>query len=550
MSNYIEDVDDVDADEIDNIVDADSVDDVDAEDVGTDNHIHSYKTDYISNLISSVRGGKEKSKSKSKFNFYAEMDNMKFNSADVWVPTPAEFIEVEKRGKLLELITFKQDYRYNHIKIGYSLVERFLKQHNKILVGGMSIHMAFEEKGEKLYLMEDIDYDFITDTFSADAYKIGFDVSNNVDEMEKVSVISAMHSSTMRVRYDFAVLADVTYVPSSVIKRIETLKTKNGFNIIHPHFQMIDQHRALSSLYENAPLETIIGDRVSKDIDRYLKLSALYPIETRLNENKHSDKSKDGGSSRTSTDAITKINNDVLIGNCISGIAAVKFWLKQAGENVDFEFDKNGLNVDLEGYPMMIISDNYINVLKHLPNDEKKYYRALMDKLPRHIQVGNIKVYDSFGIMISAVKHESYMVSDMQFTMMYLLIQGLHFNDKKCIELYIELRDILIKSVKSLDYKFLPTMSVYGKFDHAGSYDMNISRLIARNYGNKTENNAHVYDANKDLPTNYYPKKDNNAIPVKLLSFNPEKSPLLFLDGDECEPFKPNVEPDLRRGTK
>jgi len=392
--------------------------------------------------------------------------------------------------------------------------------------------MAFEEKGEKLYLMEDIDYDFITDTFSADAYRIGFDVGNNVDDMEKVSVISAMHSSTMRVRYDFAVLADITYVPTTVIKRIETMKTKNGFTIIHPHFQMIDQHRALSSLYENAPLETIIGDRVSKDMDRYLKLSTLYPIEERL---------KKVGKSGGSTD-VTKLSSDKLLNHCIGGMAAVKFWLNQAGEEDNFKLNVDGLTVDLEGYPMVIISDNYMNVLKHFSGD-KKYYRALMDKLPRHIKVDNIEVYDSFGIMISAVEYETYRITDMQFTMMYLLIQGLHFGDNRCIELYVKLRDIMVKSIKSLDYKFLPTMSVYGKFDHAGSYEMNISRLISRNYGGKTKNNAHIYDPNKDLPTNYYPKKDNSAIPLRLLSFNPENSSLLFLDGGECEPFEPNVEP-------
>jgi hypothetical protein len=85
-----------------------------------------------------------------------------------------------------------------------------------------------------------------------------------------------MHPTTMRVRVDFIEVADITYMPASILESIPTLQYR-GIRFVHPHFQFIDQHRALSTLYENPPRETI-NNRFTKDIKRYDMLYEHYPL--------------------------------------------------------------------------------------------------------------------------------------------------------------------------------------------------------------------------------------------------------------------------------
>jgi hypothetical protein len=71
-------------------------------------------------------------------------------------------------------------------------------------------------------------------------------------------------------------IADIAYMPQSIFDRLPTL-TYEGMKIIHPNFQRIDQHRALSVPYENPPNE-VIFHRWEKDIKRFNILDKYYPV--------------------------------------------------------------------------------------------------------------------------------------------------------------------------------------------------------------------------------------------------------------------------------
>jgi hypothetical protein len=174
-----------------------------------------------------------------------------------------------------ETLLFENDFQKDIIENCLSIVKKFILDRQRILVGGMAIDFALRLKGNKLYNDNKLpDYDFWSPEFHKDAYDLSDILSKKYD---KVSAINAQHISTMRVRVNFVVVADITYCPLNLYNATKTL-SYNGIRFIHPHYQMIDQHRALSLPYENPPRETIIGKRWKNDIERFDMLYKYYKI--------------------------------------------------------------------------------------------------------------------------------------------------------------------------------------------------------------------------------------------------------------------------------
>jgi hypothetical protein len=174
-----------------------------------------------------------------------------------------------------ETLLFENDFQKNIIEDCLNVVKQFILDRQRILVGGMAIDFALRLKGDKLYNDNKLpDYDFWSPEFHKDAYDLADILANKYD---KVSAINAQHISTMRVRVNFVVVADITYCPENLYIKTKTL-SYNGIRFIHPHYQMIDQHRALSLPYENPPRETIIGKRWKNDIERFEMLYKYYKI--------------------------------------------------------------------------------------------------------------------------------------------------------------------------------------------------------------------------------------------------------------------------------
>ena len=168
--------------------------------------------------------------------------------------------------KYYENLVIKNDKFTQDTQLALGIVKKYIIENKLIVVGGMSIDYALRLKGSKLYDDDSLpDYDFYSYQYNFDAYQIAERLHSI--GLNHVSVINANHTSTMRVRVNYTVVADVTYVPKNIFDSLPFIMYR-GIKIIHPHYQIIDQHRSLSMPYENTPWE-VITHRWEKDAIRY-----------------------------------------------------------------------------------------------------------------------------------------------------------------------------------------------------------------------------------------------------------------------------------------
>lgn len=441
------------------------------------------------------------------------------------------------------------------------ICKRYIQQHQLVLVGGMSIDFALRSIGKQLYPDDCLpDYDFYSSTFHRDAYAIADALAKKYDG---VNAINAFHISTMRVRINRGEVADITYVPESVLQQVPYL-VYDGFRVAHPHYQMIDQHRALSLPVENPPLETVFS-RWKKDITRFDLLNANFP----MTESKILQDSPSPSTTRKITLPLS-----VLAGQCISGFASLLFWTAEAkkeGYEVpadtptwcnSFTQTSADITVELPASAMFsMLSDDFTVVLERLAvinnNASVTYYQPLMDKIQQRVVTAAIsapgdtravEVIDNRGTMRSAHypagmsdlqelqgAQNSFAVSNLQEVLCYLLTLGIFYQDTTALRAYILALDILLWAADrysgASDDKYLPTTITYGK------YNVYEARVLQR-----ATLDANVYGAKRTLFTPKRAYLDRNAtVKAKSHTFIPAESSLFKFDGTETEPFGPRT---------
>ena len=379
---------------------------------------------------------------------------------------------------LAETIIFKHDFQKETMESVFKVVEAFLKRHKRILVGGMAIDMALRLKGTQLYPDDAFpDYDFYSPEFHCDAYDLGNEL---VSKSKGISVIQAFHVSTMKVRVNFQEAADITYIPKAIYDVIPTLKYK-GFTIVHPHFQMIDQHRSLSLPYEKPPLETILG-RWKKDIIRYDLLNKYYPVKC--------NNCKSG----IAKNIIVK--HSILQDNCLSGFTSLVYWVNEA-KSLGFDTkglhiwlltwkeDKKEISMDLpESANFTILTDKLTETLKNFKGTPV-HYNAVIDKVPARSIIDRYEILNNLGDLRTAYDTGSgYMVSNLQEVMCYLLTMGLFYKQDLAYYCYHVAQELLFfaaksyKDTKNKDFlKFLPTHTTYGSSNEYDAYKVSMERV-------------------------------------------------------------------------
>jgi hypothetical protein len=428
-----------------------------------------------------------------------------------------------------ETIVFDHNCQKDIMIKTLDIVKKFIQMNNLILVGGMAIDIAMRSKGSSLYPSNKFpDYDFISSEHHIDAYKLGELIA---DEFDGVSIINAFHVSSMRVRINFQEAADITYVPLNLIDKIPIIEYM-GFKIVHPHFQMIDQHRALSLPFEKPPMETVLS-RWEKDIKRYDLLNDLFPLKVANLSNEGEVK--------------YNISIDILKGQCLSGYISLLYWMNKAkidgyeptdtlGWMNSYTEDDKKIGCTLpESAFYCILSDDYENLTKKIPG-KVRHFNAILDKIPARKQIDNKEqkyhILDNKGDMRSAhlIDNINIHTSNLQEVMCYLITFGILYNDNLAMHTYIEAQKILFfateKYTKTKDTKwliYLPTTEVYGKFNEYESYKVAKEGIDAML--NKSEKKMII-------PKNAYP---TNSKPVKpeLYNFDPTKSILFQFDGNE-----------------
>lgn len=191
---------------------------------------------------------------------------------------------------IMDQIIYKKHYDYDTLNKVFEIVQDFLIRKNRILVGGMAMDFALREKGSRIYEDDKMpDYDCISPDPVGDAYELSQILCNKLsDSSTKVSAISALHITTMKVRYNFEEAADITYSPIPIEDTPHlNISIKNGkkIKVIHPHFQLLDMHKSLSYPFMNPPRE-VIFNRWEKDLKRFEILFEHYPVTTELSKAK------------------------------------------------------------------------------------------------------------------------------------------------------------------------------------------------------------------------------------------------------------------------
>lgn len=446
---------------------------------------------------------------------------------------------------------------YSDITKALEVVKEFIINKNLILEGGMAIDFALRLVGDNIYTDDQIpDYDLYSPNHSADAYELAAILCKK--GFKNISCINAMHITTMRVRVDFETVADITYCPTKVYKQVPTL-TYDKLRIVHPHWQMIDQHSSLSLPFENPGME-VIFHRWKKDMTRYSKLYKHYPVvpvaesrnlisDTGITlETKSTKKYETEGGLQTQSPPKGRYQRTVererlaktmeipmqtvkvpladISGSCISGWGAI-----------DYKLEEDYVTLSIPtGEPVTVASHNYTDFLKEHKLEVSDYYSEYFGSMPRRVLCSSglkdsrgrnkkIEVYDIYGVLVSAKqiseKHDVW-VCNPQWVMVYLLVKIFSSENPKIIftaeEQYLRCRQIVLEG----EY---PSIEVYGEqnFTH--------SRL---NSMKRDKERIYTIRAAQLQPGNMYPK------PPECLNnkeFDPETSEYFMTDARKMDGF-------------
>jgi hypothetical protein len=449
---------------------------------------------------------------------------------------------------------------YTDITRALDVVKEFIINKNLILVGGMAIDFALRLMGDSIYTDEQIpDYDFYSPDHAADAYELAAILCKK--GFKNISCINAMHITTMRVRVDFETVADITYCPTKVYKQVPTLMY-DKLRIVHPHWQMIDQHSSLSLPFENPGME-VIFHRWKKDLTRYDILYKHYPVvpvmesrnlisditletqSTKKYETEgglQSQPSSEGGlqSQRYQRTVererlaktmeipmqTVKVPLADISGSCISGWGAI-----------DYKLDEEYITLSIPtGEPVTLASHDYTKFLKEHNLEVSDYYSEYFGSMPRRVLCSSsledskgrskkIEIYDIFGVLVSAKqiseKHDVW-VCNLQWVMVYLLVRIFSSENPKITftaeEQYLRCRQLVLEG----EY---PSIEVYGtdNFTH--------SRL---NSMKRDKEKIYNIRAAQLQPGNMYPKPPecpNNK------EFDPSTSEYFMTDARKMDGF-------------
>lgn len=401
---------------------------------------------------------------------------------------------------------------------GLEITKKSIIKNKVILTGGMAIDGALRLKNTQLYPDDTLpDYDFITPNFHTIAYDLCKEMAADI---ESVQAIGAMHPSTMRVRVFYTVVADCTYMPEELYKKIPTL-THNGIRIVHPHYQMIDQHLALCLPYGNAPWETI-NHRWKKDMIRYDLLNQYYPIpEIKISNVKISKHS------HTLTDIIKK-------SACVGGFYALAYWYdiaKKAGYKEKHKLDPN--------MGSMILYTNDVFTLKdNIKAAKLKWYNPISDKVFRRIECetknGPLILVDVCGKLISAHCDSNVWYANLQVIMLRMLTMTVVYKCKISHYGYKIAQSLLYFAAANYNDNtkyLLPSAEIYPGKNIPEPY------ILSRQYF-KTCLGEGV--AKKLRPRNAYLDSQKRSIDPSFYNFDPTKSDIYHFGGELREiPFEP-----------
>jgi hypothetical protein len=426
-----------------------------------------------------------------------------------------------------ETIIYEHSFLKDEMIKTLNIVKGYIQRKGLVLVGGMAIDIALRSKGDGKYLYKDNklpDYDFYTSDWHKDAYDLGTILAK---DFSGVSVINAFHVSTMRVRVNFQEAADLSYIPEAILKSLPIIEYM-GFKVIHPHYQMIDQHRALSLPYENPPFETVYA-RWKKDIVRYDLLATEFPLFKETLPPQKNVK--------------YTIQHKELAGHCLSGYTALLYWINEAKtdgfkccNSWNCSFSDNGKSIYIslpETASVCILTDDHEDAIKVFGKDADsvKRFRPVVDKINERAEITNgdltYTIINNYGDKRSAHKTTNYHISNLQEVMGYLLTMGILYKSQFAINAYLVAQELLYYAADKYKpnnkfSKYMPNTETYGR-----------ANIYAASLVSKQNVDAVLKKTPRTLfiPKNAYPTKERPDIKQELYQFDPTKEVLFQFDG-------------------
>lgn len=345
---------------------------------------------------------------------------------------------INTSSKQYEFIVFEHNALRNIFKKALKIVRDFIIKNKLILTGGMAIDLALRNRGKKLYDDRTLpDYDFYSSDHANHAYNL-CEILHKAG-LPDVDAIYAMHPTTIRVRVKFTPVADITYIPNSVYKKILTIKNA-GLIHEHPHYKFISQHLSLCRPYSMEPFETV-HTRWKKDYSRWVMIYDEYPI---LPDKPQTPKT---------------IKHKIPTGACITGLHAIGYWAKHAGiTGIETKINKD-LELTIPSNTPDPLSRLYYLTLK---SNKKPTHNQLLDYLPPSTESDSTVEYHLSDDAISAHEHKSIHIVNIQHCMAWLLCRKIFYKDKLTDYFYDICIEILKIGIKTHDRLLLPSTTVYG----------------------------------------------------------------------------------------
>lgn len=410
---------------------------------------------------------------------------------------------------------------------GLEITKTFIKDKKLLLTGGMAIDLALKSIGhEGIYSENKLpDYDFFSPEFHTHAYELGNILCKQ--ELPHISIINAIHVLTMKVRANFNVVADITFMDPKIYGTMPYIEY-DGIRVIHPHFIMATQFIALSNPFDKYPMEAIM-QRFEKDMDRLSLLDEKFPI-SKPTKQPVCDKQT--------------FNIDKYSGTCISGWAAISYWMTYSKTSDSFRYDKKSGMITYDApssVPMELLS---IHVDKFVNTGKNTYYNSYMDMIPRSVLItaDNVRIFSSFNVKYSAFYDEEMKIHIIcpPFILCKQVIDIIHNpSDDVAKYAYELLHDVVKQKADSTsDDKMdplLPYPYVYGE----AIYSMN---FIAQLHGFLREANLDVEDEHKYMLPILVNLRETCDIPENVSQFDIKASEFFHADYQVTEPFHDPVD--------
>ena len=472
-----------------------------------------------------------------------------------------------------ELILYDHNFLKEQINESLILVKEYIIKNNLIIVGGMAIDLSLRTIGLNIYDDHDIpDYD----VYSYDNLLHSQELVKLlcVKNLPNVSMMPAIHNTTIRVKMSGYTVFDCTYVPKNIYNRIPTINSL-GFNVIDPNYQKIDQYNSLSFLFDITGVSYNIFHRLQKDIDRNKLLVDNFDIKGKFNFITNIDKLVKLSISNKLFNGdlfeiydseglvknINNINDYVYAENtyietdhnfCLHGIAAYSFYyelIKKASKSAECEelFKQSNvakINVtdskfefyapDNTNIVLVNNNNNYIELLKDYKIKTK--YNSLLDIFPIRIEYeNNIEIFDLFGRMVSIkigqFNEDNFIITNFTYLLSYFLAKY-YFDDSGLNNVYLSYYYSMLNLVKINEmlesplYIFNYTLSTFGKHNYSEPYFYFIKNM------------KHLYETNKNSTekpkASYLTYPDCNSN----IEFDYMQSEFFLIDGNENNDMK------------